>query len=135
MSDPKIVNELKQAAQDSLNRGFKILTCIPHKKDPWPQYSPHAVNSAENDPTIALKPWNDGHEANYGVAGGKSNLTIIDCDSGLQDDAALYAWMAKNSLPETFIVRSGRTTSAGYHLYFSGAVPTTGYQIDGVVGE
>jgi bifunctional DNA primase/polymerase-like protein len=135
MSDPQVVQQLKQAAQDSLNRGFKILICQPHKKDPWAKYSPNAVNSAESDPAKALAPWNDGHEANYGVAGGKSNLTIIDCDSGLQDEAALYAWMAKNGLPETFIVKSGRITAFGAHLYYSGAVQTTGYQIDGVVGE
>lgn len=135
MSDSKIVAELLASAKASLARGFSILAVEPHKKNPWARYSPHAVNSATMDSTIALKPWIDGHEANYGVAAGKSNLTIIDCDSGLIDDTALYAWMAKNGLPETFIVRSGRTTSAGYHLYFSGAVPTTRYQIDGVVGE
>ncbi len=135
MSDKQVVSELRASAQDALSRGFAILTCEPHDKNPWAKYSAHAVNSATTDPSVALKPWADNHEANYGVAAGKSNLTIIDCDSGLQDEAALYAWMAKNGLPETFIVQSGRDTSFGAHLYYSGAVPTTGYQIDGVVGE
>jgi hypothetical protein len=135
MADTAVVQQLKAAAEDALKRGFAILTCQPHKKDPWALYSPHAVNSATINPELALKPWNDGTEANYGVAAGKSNLTIIDCDSGLQDEAALYEWMKKNNLPMTFIVKSGRTSAFGAHLYYSGAVQTTGYQIDGVVGE
>lgn len=133
--DLDLLKELKSAAENALSRGFAILCCEPKEKNPWPKYSPHAVNSATTDPVIALRPWNDGEIANYGVAGGKCNLTIIDCDSGLADEAALYAWMQKNGLPETFIVRSGRTSSFGAHLYYSGAVATTGYQIDGVVGE
>ena len=104
-------------------------------KDPWPTYSPHAVNSATTDKSVALKPWADGHEANYGISGGKSNLCFVDCDHGLQDETALYAWMQKNNLPPTLIVRSGRDTEAGFHLYYSGAVPTCGFQIDGVTGE
>jgi hypothetical protein len=135
MGDPKIVAELRAAAQASLDRGFSILICEPHDKNPFVKYSPHAVNSATNDATIALKAWDDGHEANYGVAGGKSNLALVDCDQGLADEVALDAWMKKNNLPETFTVRSGRTTSAGFHLYYSGTVPTTGYNIDGVIGE
>ena len=135
MADTALVQQLKAHAENALSRGFAILCCKPHLKDPWPQYSPHAVNSATINPVEALKPWNDGHEANYGVAAGKSNLTIIDCDSGLQDEAALYAWMEKNNLPMTLIVQSGRDTSFGAHLFYSGAVATTGYDIDGVIGE
>lgn len=135
MADKAIVAELRASAQDAMSRGFAILTCEPHEKNPFPKYSPHAVNSATLDPAVALKPWDDGVEANYGVAGGKSNLTIIDVDQGIPDEPALYAWMEKQGLPETFIVRSGRTSSAGFHLYYSGAVPTTGYNLDGVIGE
>lgn len=135
MADKEIVASLRAAAENALSRGFAILCCEPHAKDPWAKYSPHAVNSATPDPAIALKPWIDGTEANYGVAAGKSNLSIVDCDSGLQTEAELTAWMEKNGFPATFTVRSGRTTSAGFHLYYSGAVPTTGFQIDGVVGE
>ena len=135
MGDPKIIAELRAAAADALSRGFAVLTVEPHDKNPFPKYSPHAVNSATFDPAVALKPWDDGVEANYGVAGGKSNLTIVDVDQGIADEPALIAWMEKNGLPETFTVRSGRTTSAGFHLYYSNAVPTTGYNIDGVIGE
>lgn len=134
MSDPQVVQSLLESAKDALARGFSILICEPHAKDPWPKYSPHAVNSCSRVPEIALKPWMDGHEANYGVGGGPSNITIIDVDKGIPNYAALRAWMETQGLPETFIVQSGRA-GFGAHLYYSGAVPTTPYDMDGVVGE
>lgn len=134
MSDPQVVASLLDAAKASLARGFSILICEPHAKDPWPKYSPHAVNSCSRDPEIALRPWKDGHEANYGVGGGPSNITIIDVDKGIPNYTALKAWMEAHGLPETFTVQSGRN-GFGAHLYYSGAVPTTPYEIDGVVGE
>jgi hypothetical protein len=134
MSDPQVVQSLLDSAKDALARGFSILACEPHLKDPWAKYSPHAVNSCSRVPEIALKPWIDGHEANYGVGGGPSNITIIDVDKGIPNYAALRAWMETQGLPETFIVQSGRL-GFGAHLYYSGAVPTTPYDMDGVVGE
>ena len=86
--------------------------------------------------TIALKPWLDGTEANYGVACGLSNLCVVDCDYGLKTNQDLLLWMEKNKLPPTLVVRSGRDAEyAGFHLYYLGAVPTTGFDIDGVKGE
>lgn len=134
MPDPQVVQSLLNSAKDALARGFSILTCEPHLKDPWTKYSPHAVNSCSRVPEIALKPWMDGHEANYGVGGGPNNITIIDVDKGIPNYAALRAWMEAQGLPETFIVQSGRI-GFGAHLYYSGAVPTTPYDMDGVVGE
>ena len=134
IKDPTVVAQIRSAAEDALARGFAILTCQPYKKDPWPLYSPHAVNSCSRVPEIALKPWTDGFVANYGVGGGPSNLTIIDVDKGIPNYAALRAWMETQGLPETFIVQSGRA-GFGAHLYYSGAVPTTPYDMDGVVGE
>lgn len=135
MEGNTVVAQLRQAAFESVSRGFSILICEPHDKNPWPKYSPHAVNSATRDASIAYKAWDDGHEANYGVAGGQSNLTIIDVDKGIANYAQLKEWMAANNLPETFIVQSGRDTSFGAHLYYSGAVNTTPYEIMGVIGE
>lgn len=134
MSDPQVVQQLMGSAQDALNRGFSILICKPHAKDPWPKYSEHAVNSCSRDPKVALKPWVDGEEANYGVGGGPSNITIIDVDKGIANYDALRHWMEAMGLPDTLIVQSGRT-GYGAHLYYSGAVPTTPYDFDGVVGE
>jgi len=135
MSDPALVAELKASAVDAVNRGFAILVCEPRDKSPFSKYSPHAINSATRDTQIAFKAWDEGNEANYGVAGGPSNITIIDVDKGIPNYAALRNWMETNGLPDTFIVQSGRDTSFGAHLYYSGAVPTTPYEIQGVVGE
>jgi hypothetical protein len=135
MSDPKIVAELKAAALESISRGFSILICEPHAKDPWAKYSEHAVNSSTMDVAVASRPWDDGHEANYGVAGGRSNITIVDVDKGIPNATALKNWMESIGLPETFTVQTGRDGEFGAHLYYSGAVKTTPYQIEGVVGE
>jgi len=136
MSESVLTQEILASAKDALARGFKILACEPKDKAPWAKYSIHAVNSATNDSNIALKPWLDGTEANYGVACGLSNLCVVDCDYGLKTNQDLLLWMEKNKLPPTLIVRSGRDAEyAGYHLYYLGAVPTTGFEIDGVKGE
>lgn len=134
MSDPQVVQQLMDSAKDSLSRGFSILTCEPKDKKPWAKYSPNAINSCSRVESVALKPWLDGEEANYGVGGGPSNLTIIDVDKGIPNYQALRNWMDARGLPDTLIVKSGRT-GFGAHLYYSGAVATTPYDIDGVVGE
>ena len=134
MNDPKIVAELKAAAEDALSRGFAILTCEPHDKNPWAKYSPHAVNSSTRVPEIALAAWTAGEEANYGVGGGPSGLTILDVDSGINSLEELEAWRLANNIPDTFTVQSGRK-GFGAHLYFTGAVKTCPYTIGNVVGE
>ena len=135
MADPQVVAQLRAAAEDAVARGFSILICEPHQKDPWAKYSPHAVNSCSRDPLVAFKAWEDGHEANYGVGGGPSNITIVDVDKGIPNAQALKHWMESIGLPETFTVQTGRDGEFGAHLYYSGAVKTTPYQIEGVVGE
>lgn len=131
-----LVDEIRASAQEMLDRGFAILAVQPHKKDPWAKYSPHAVVSSTRKPEIALKPWDDGTEANYGVGCGPSNLTVLDVDSGLKSLDEWKAWKEKLKLPDTLTVLSGRDGEfVGVHMYYSGAVPTCGYNIDGVVGE
>lgn len=134
MNDPKIVAELKAAVEDALSRGFAVLTCEPHDKSPWNKYSPHAVNSSTRVPEIALAAWNAGEEANYGVGCGPSNITVVDCDHGLNNLEEFEAWRTTHGLPETFTVISGRD-GFGAHMYYSGAVKTCGFAIGGVTGE
>jgi hypothetical protein len=135
MAETEIIKQLKSAAVDAVSRGFAILICEPHDKSPWAKYSPHAINSASRDTNTIFKAWDDGNEANYGVAGGPSNITIIDVDKGVANYTALRNWMEVVGLPDTLIVQSGRDTSFGAHLYYSGAVATTPYTIEGVTGE
>jgi hypothetical protein len=134
MADPVIVAELKAEAEKALARGFAILTCEPHDKAPWAKYSPHAVNSSTRKPEIALAAWNAGEDANYGVGCGPSNLTVVDCDHGLNNLEEFEAWRIKHGFPETFTVISGRA-GFGAHMYYSGSVPTCGFEIGGVTGE
>ena len=142
MADPTIVAELKAAAEDALSRGFAILTCEPHDKAPYAKYSPHAVNSSTRKPEVALAAWIAGEEANYGVGCGPSNLTVVDCDHGLNNLEEFEAWRVKHGIPETYTVRTGRRTNEitgapeyGVQMYFSGAVATCGFDIEGVTGE
>lgn len=135
MSDEKIVQELRAAAQDALARGFSILTCLPHDKAPWAQYSPHAWKSGTYDPAIALKPWDDGTEANYGISCGQSNLTVIDADHGLNTLEEFIAWRDKNNFPPTLTARSGNRDGYRVHMFYTGAANTTKFDIDGVTGE
>lgn len=134
MSDKQVVAELRAAAEDALGRGFAILTCEPHDKSPWAKYSPHAVNSSTRDPLIALRAWNDGEEANYGVGCGPSNITVVDVDHGISNIEEFQAWKKEHGIPDTFTVMSGRE-GFGAHMYFTGAVPTVGFKIGNVTGE
>lgn len=134
-SNPEIVAGLKAAAQASLSRGFQILTLEPHGKLPWAKYSPNAWKSATMDPLVALRPWEEGYEANYAVACGKSNLTVVDCDSGFSCKEDFLAWKKQHNVPATFTVHTGRAEGYGVHMYFSGAVPTMAFEMGPVVGE
>lgn len=130
----EIVNGLKASAEDALSRGFAILACMPHAKDPYSKYSPHACNSGTHDLKIALLPWINGEEANYGVSCGQSNLTVVDVDHGIENLEQFEKWKKDHSIPETFTVISGRD-GFGAHMYFTGAVKTCGFTIGGVTGE
>ena len=134
MADEKIISELKQSVQDSLDRGFALLICEPHDKAPFAKYSPHAVKSSTRDASALFKAFDDGYEANYGVGCGPSNLTVVDCDYGINTLEEFLAWKKTHNLPDTFTVLSGRD-GFGVHMYYSGAVPTCGFQIGAVTGE
>ena len=127
---------LYAVAQDALARGFSILAVEPRDKGPYARYSKHAVNSATTDHDVALLPYVEGAEANFGVACGKSGLTVVDVDHGIKSHEELTQWMFKNNLPPTLTVQSGRDTDdKGYHLYYSGPRQTTDFNLDGVTGE
>jgi hypothetical protein len=128
------VSGLRACASYALARGWAILTCEPHDRAPWAKYSPHAVNSATRDPKIALKAWDDCEEANYGVACGASNITVLCTELGLNSIEEFEAWRQEHNLPETFTVISGRDGFSA-HMYFAGVVKTQLFQIGKVTGE
>lgn len=129
------VARLATATEDALSRDFAVLACEPTDKPPYAKYSPHAVHSATTDKTKALQPYIDGYAANIGIACGQSDLAVVDVDYGLNSAEELDAWMKKNNLPPTLAVRTGRRTSYGIHLIYSGAIKTTTFDLDGCKGE
>src|SRR5208337_209119 len=77
----------------------------------------------------------DGIEANYGISCGMSNITVVDCDHGLNTYEEFIAWRDKNHFPVTLTARSGNIDGYRVHMFYSGAVKTRGFEIDGVSGE
>jgi hypothetical protein len=130
-----LVEEIRASAEDALERGFAIIACLPHEKGPWAKYSEHGCNSASRNKAVALKPWDDGTEANYGISCGPSNITVLDADHGLTTEAEWLAWKKEQNLPDTLTVLSGRDGEMGIHMYYSGAVPTCGFKLGSVTGE
>jgi hypothetical protein len=126
---------LRHSAEDALARKFSIFACEPRSKAPLAKYAPHGFKNATTDPLRATLPWQAGIAANYGVAAGASDLTIVDADHGLKSLDDLKSWMERNHLPETLVVQTGRDGDAGFHLYYSGSRQTTGFELDGVTGE
>jgi hypothetical protein len=132
---------LRAAVTDAHARGFHTLTCEPSEKRPWNRYSPHAYNSATTDTAVALKPYDDGQPANYGVSGKHSNLVILDIDRGFSCEADFNAWMEKHELPATYTVRSGKrvhkdgSPAFAVHLYYAGQVKDTALPFSDVSGE
>ena len=145
MADQQIVDSIRVYVEAALARGFKVIACLPHDvcdsagkygKAPYTKYSPHACNSATSDPKIALRPWLDGEEANYGVSCGLSGITVIDCDHGIHSTEEFEAWKKTHNLPDTYTVLSGRDgDELGFHLYYTGVIPTTDFNFGGVSGE
>ena len=123
------------AAESALARNFSILVVEPQSKKPFARYSPAAVNSATKNPAVALRPYHDGVPANYCVACGQSDITVVDVDHGIPSRDQLDSWMQAHNLPPTFTVQSGRDGEAGFHLYYQHASRTTGFELDGVTGE
>jgi len=128
-------NGIRASAEDALSRGFAILICKSKSKEPNPKHSPRAVNSSTRDPKI-LSAFDVDPQSNYGVGCGPSDITVLDVDRGIKSREQFEAWKSEHHIPETLTVQSGRTgEDIGYHMYFSGAVPTVGFNIGGVTGE
>ena len=119
------IDDLRDSVLDALKRGFWVLTCKPHDKAPHGKYSPNGVNSATSDSETACRPYKDGVPANYGVACGQSNLTVVDYDHGFKTIEDYETWRQEWGLPETFTVISGRQTDElGSHITSSTSSPS-----------
>jgi hypothetical protein len=103
---------MTKAARKVIERGWYLIHCEPSAKTPSYSWNVEATNDES-----ALKVWLDGTAYNPAVYLKKSNLTVLDIDSGLTDDAQALRFATIVLNTETMIVRSGK----GYHFYFSGS--------------
>lgn len=113
-----------ESALACAQRGWFIFPIEPKGKQPIARLAPHGFKNSTNDPEVIQSWWSQVPTANIGIDLGRSNLTVLDFDSG---DAP-----ANLGLPETFAVR----TSRGQHVYFKGVSKSSNMYFDGKhVGE
>src|ERR1700679_2573503 len=80
--------------------------------------------------------WAKTPEANVAIACGVSDIAVLDCDHGLEDDNAALTWLGRNGIPSTYMVRTGRRPEFGLQVYFSVAIPDVGlWKLDGCEGQ
>jgi len=127
------ISLLRSSVEDAHKRGFATLVLKPHSKEPHPKYSPHGVHSSTKKLSDALRPYDEGVAANYGVDCGASDITVVDVDRGLKSLEHLNSWMQEFNLPSALTVKSGR--EGGFHLYYARAVPSTNFNLGGVTGD
>jgi putative DNA primase/helicase len=112
------MNSFLDIALGCLARGWYVFPCAPRDKRP---ITPNGFKDATADEATVRAWWTRTPDANVGIATGASGLTVLDCDHGIADGAALEAWQATNGLPETYCVRTGRRPEFGVQLYYEGA--------------
>jgi hypothetical protein len=98
-------------------RGWHVFPCKPSSKEPA---TPHGHKDATLDEAQIRAWWTKSPDANVAIATGPSGLTVLDCDHGIADEAALQAFCRERGLPETYAVRTGRRPEFGVQLYFAG---------------
>jgi hypothetical protein len=97
-----------KVALSCVQRGWFVFPLQERMKTPDLSLAPHWSENSSNDSKQIEERWAKSPAANIGVDLGKSNLTVLDFDSG---DAP-----PNIGLPASFGVKTAR----GQHLYFSG---------------
>jgi bifunctional DNA primase/polymerase-like protein len=153
---PTKIELLTAAAKACLTEGWAIIPLTPGGKTPLPawlneqgkvrrwQNGVHSVYSASFGPareyvcpksgktlktTPALQAWWDGLESNPAIALELSGLTALDIDEGISDENELLEFLAEFQIPVTRAVRSGRTSSFGVHLLYTGVMDSGSFAI------
>jgi Bifunctional DNA primase/polymerase, N-terminal len=148
---------LLAAAESCLAEGWAIIPLTPGGKTPLPawlneqghvrrwQNGVHSVYSASFGPvreyicpksgktlktTPALQAWWDGLESNPAIALELSGLTALDIDEGIGDENELLEFLSEFHIPITRAVRSGRTSSFGVHLLYTGVTDSGSFAIE-----
>jgi hypothetical protein len=102
------MSDMLKVALNCAQKGWFVFPLLEGKKTPDLSLAPPWSENSSNDSKQIEYWWAKNPKANVGVDLGKSNLTVLDFDSG-------YA-PPNIGLSETFGVK----TSRGQHLYFSG---------------
>ena len=102
-----------EIALDCLKRGWHVFPCWPGDKRPLVRGGFLSATNLENEVRAWWTKWPD---ANVGIATGASGLTVLDCDHGLADEAAVRSFTRAHNLPETYTVRTGRRPEYGLQL-------------------
>lgn len=90
-----ILKQLTSAAETAVAKGWHIFPCIYEGKIPFK--GTHGSSDARCDDSILAK-WRQGQPANPAVRLDKSNLTVLDIDSGASSGKDVLAWMKKNDI-------------------------------------
>lgn len=106
-----------EIALDCIARGWFVFPCRPGQKTPLVR---GGFLSATNLEDAVRAWWTKWPDANVAIATGASGLTVLDCDHGLADEAAVLAFTKAHNLTETYTVRTGRRPEFGLQLYYSG---------------
>lgn len=125
------IQRLRTAAQGLVERGWFVLPIISKSKKPF--HSASGWNEINNLNALESK-WAEEITANFGVACGPSNLTVLDIDAGFVDLAHAQRWAEQNKV-NTLMVQTGRADSAGIHFYFQGTRKGAKYKNGDVSGE
>jgi Bifunctional DNA primase/polymerase, N-terminal len=129
------IPSLLDHALAAVARGWSVFPCTPRQKTPQGSLAPNGFKNASCDPALIKRWWAQIPACNPAIACGASNLLVIDVDEGLSSWEHAREWMLRNGLPPTYAVRTGRRTSYGAQLYYSGAVATTYFELDGCSGQ
>ena len=97
-----------EIALNCVARGWHVFPCWPGDKRPLVKGGFLSATDLENEVRAWWTKWPD---ANVAIATGASGLTVLDCDHGLADEAAVQAFTTAHNLPETYTVRTGRRRS------------------------
>ena len=94
-------------------RGWHVFPLKPRGK--YPVIPRTAGGTGYKDATVDAAQiaawWAQYPNANVGIACGASDLYVVDCDHGLKSEEDFRAWHARNNLPATYTVRTGRRTA------------------------
>jgi hypothetical protein len=120
---------LLEDALDAHRHGWHVFPCQPRTKDQ--PATPHGCADAARDVEQIKRWWSKNPNYNPAVTGG----VIVDCDTGLTSLQDVLTFAKLNGLPETLIVRTGRRSSYGAQLHFTGQAPNGRYETNGVAGE